>query len=276
MSSYLHVTRRTLVALATFSTAATFGCHSEPSYDTRTAHEWIDSMGSASLRQRVHAANALGRILEISPNSPHVISALITALNDDDPVRMAAAAALSAEGLQAPEAVQGLHRALHDSAHADVRAAAASVLGSVGDVASAGTVAILTEALRDRDARVRAAAAEALGRIGPKAGAGLATLDRLTSDPSPFVRIEAMRASIRAGGSRQRALPMLHVMLKDTSPDVRAQAIYSVAEFGSAASPLIPELVAGLADPAAVVRRAAAYALRVVDPTTPSASPNSH
>lgn len=270
----LDATRRTLLALVTVSTSATIACHSEPSYDTRTAHEWIDSMGSVSLRERVHAANALGRILEISPNSPHVIQALITALNDEDPVRMAAAAALSAEGLQAPGALQGLHRALHDSAHADVRAAAASVLGSVGGDVSAGTVALLTEALHDGDARVRASAAEALGRIGPGAERALTALDGLTSDPSPFVRIEAMQASIRVSRSQQRALPMLHAMMKDTSPDVRAQAMYSVAEFGPAASVFVPELVAGLADSAAVVRRAATYALPIVGPNTLAASPN--
>lgn len=274
MSSSLPVTRLTLWALVTYSAAATFGCHSEPSYDTRTAHEWIDSMGSVSLRERVHAANALGRILEISPNSPHVIQALITALYDEDPVRMAAAAALSAEGLQAPGALQGLHRALHDSAHADVRAAAASVLGSVGGDANAGTVAVLTEALRDGDARVRASAAEALGGIGPRAAEALTALDGLTSDPSPFVRIGAMQAFIRVSRSQQRALPMLHAMMKDASPDVRAQAMYSVAEFGSGASVLVPELVARLADSAAVVRRAATYALRMVGPNTPSASLN--
>ena len=270
------MTGRTLLALVAFAASATFGCHSEPSYDTLTAHEWIDSMGSASLRERVHAANALGRILEISPDSPHVIQALITALNDEDPVRMAAAAALSAEGLQAPGALQGLHRALHDSAHADVRVAAASVLGSVGDDASAGTVAILTEALRDEDARVRAAAAEALGRIGPKAVAGLTTLDGLMSDPASFVRIEVMRASLRISRAQQRILPMLQLMMKDPSPDVRAQAMYSVAEIGSEASALVPALVAGLTDSADVVRRAATYALRVVDPNTPPPSPNSH
>lgn len=267
---------RTLFALVTCTTAATFGCHSEPSYDTLAAHEWIDSMRSVSLRERVHAANALGRILEISPSSPHVIEALITALSDEDPVRMAAAAALSAEGLQAAGALQGVHRALHDSAHAEVRAAAASVLGSIGDDANAATIAILTEALGDVDPRVRAAAAGALGRVGPKALRGLATLEGLTSDPFSFVKIEAMRASIRIRRSEQVASGMLRTMMKDSSPDVRAQAMYSAGELGSAASVLVPELIAGLADSVAAVRRAATNALRVVGPSAVAATPRSH
>ncbi|MCB9436101.1 MAG: HEAT repeat domain-containing protein [Anaerolineales bacterium] len=63
---------------------------------------------------------------------------------------------------QYQDIVQHLRDALKDG-EAEVRAAAAKALGSIGDTR---TIEDLKEALKDESAEVRAAAVEALGKIG--------------------------------------------------------------------------------------------------------------
>lgn len=116
---------------------------------------------------QVRAAGALGKVLEIRPDYPKVVTALAVAVGDtSDEVRIAAASALSAEGVDPLAAVAGLHAILHDSAHANVRASIVLIIGRMGSKRARALLPSLREASNDPDARVRAPAVEAIGTIG--------------------------------------------------------------------------------------------------------------
>lgn len=135
-------------------TLVLMGCNSEIGYGGRSSRDWIRSLSDSSARNRTLAADALGKILEIQPQSPRVVQALIGALADSvDEVGMAAATALVAKGVRAEGAIPGVHAALHDSARAQVRSHAAMILGSLGTNAGEGAVPALIEALDDPDPR---------------------------------------------------------------------------------------------------------------------------
>jgi hypothetical protein len=87
-----------------------------------------------------------------------------------------------------PTAVEPLTQALRDR-DADVRQAAASVLGEIGDKRA---VASLIQALKDKDGRVHAAAATALGKIGDTQA--IEPLNAALKDESDSVRSAAAQA----------------------------------------------------------------------------------
>jgi len=112
---------------------------------------------------------------------------------------------------------------------APVRAAAAEALGRVGDRRA---LSFLSQGLQDPDERVRFASALALGRID--SDANVARLERaLRKDPSWWVRYAAAGAMGGTGkgftaGWLERALG------EDPSWQVRFQAVWALGELGTA------------------------------------------
>jgi ribonuclease D len=123
-------------------------CAGDVRYHGRASSEWIRQLDSENRTLRVAAIEALGKILEINPKSQKVVDALTAAVTDtSDDVRLAAATALTAEGVDSRGAVAGFHRALHDSAHADVRASMALIIGALGSKRARVLVPFLSESL---------------------------------------------------------------------------------------------------------------------------------
>lgn len=140
-------------------------------------------LGDASWRVR---SVAVERIVTTGP-AAEVLPCLLAALSGgaDVGARDAAAAALTRLG--APALLPLLGRL--DGPDADLRQAAAHVLGAIGDRRA---VAPLAARLADADPNVRVAAAESLGKIGgPEAGATL--LAALDSDEQ-LLRLNALEA----------------------------------------------------------------------------------
>lgn len=136
-----------------------------------------------------------------------------------------------------------------------VRAAAATVLGKMGDPAAADR--LLVALRKDPSAEVRAAAAEALGALRQPA-AGEALVEAL-EDPAPEVRRAAVLAVAQlkwasAGAGLARRLGV------DQDAQVREHAAYALGELGG--SPWVDILAGALArDPSSRVRLNAADAL---------------
>lgn len=240
-------------------------CSSDPGHGGRSSQEWIRSLGDSSVATRVTAADALGRILRIQPKSPDVVRALIRALGDtDDQVRRAAASALTAEGVRAEGAITGLHEALHDSAHAEMRYAAALVLGRLGSSAGRGTVEALAESIEDPDPRVRAAAMEALGKMGLESAPTVDAVQARTRDADPEVRLKAFETLLRIRDPDTAAVNVLRTGLSDSVSSVRSGVAHLLAGLRERAAPATPELIERLGDPEPSVRLAAALALGTI------------
>lgn len=271
--SWRRLSTTTLAALPVW-VLLTVACNSDPGHGGRSSQEWIRSLGDSSAAGRVAAADALGRILRIQPESPHVVRALLRALGDkDDQVRMAAATALTADGVQVEGAITGLHEALHDSAHAEMRYYAALVLGRLGSAAGRGTVEALTESLEDPDPRVRSAAMEALGRVGLKSGSAVDAVRARARDVDPEVRLKAFETLLRIRDPDTAAVNLLRTGLRDPASSVRSGVAYLLSGLRTRAALATPELVVLLDDSEPGVRSAAALALGAMGPAACSALP---
>jgi len=254
--------RRVRCILAALCAAVVLvGCESDPSYDGRPSTEWISMLDSSNAADRAKAARSLGQILAIHPRSPAVTNALVGALADSvDQVRLAAAYALAMDGVRLKGAVPGVVAALEDTAHADVRAQAALILGAFGSVAREAVLP-LTAALNDPDASVRANALQALGRIGASATESGPSIVPLLHDQADYVRLSAVQALLKIRPGAEIAVPAFRDALDDSSSSVRAAAAYSLGDLGPAAAPTVAELALRIGDREPAVRGAAAFAL---------------
>jgi HEAT repeat protein len=154
-----------------------------------------------------------------------------------------------------PDAVAPLGARL-EAAAPEVRAAAAAVLGRLGD---RHATPALQRALDDADAEVVAAVAGALGALN--AAAALDALFGLFAHESATVRRAAIGAlnSIGADGTAQRA----KADISAANPHVRECAIRVAGYFGF--PECVPAIVSALRDPDEDVRRAAIEQLPVLD-----------
>ncbi len=260
------------VAIAIVVAAMPVGCSADPGYDGRSSADWIRQLSGADPLDRERAALALRNVLEIQPDAPRVVDALIRALRDTvDAVRETAGVALSAPGVDVREAMPVVVELLADSAHPHTREHGAMIIGAFGSRA-APAVPALARALEDPVPEVRAAAAEAIGRIGPSGVGAAATLGRHIRDPSPSVRLKIVEATLNVRPPSGIALPVLTTALRDETPTVRAAAAYAIGgltitdgrpDIARTAELLavVPDLLASLADTNASVRAAAAFAL---------------
>ena len=268
------MSRARLRAVFLVAVAILASCQNDPGYGGRSSREWIRSLGDSSAAQRVAAADALGRVLRIQPESPRVVKALIGALGDEnDAVRMAAASALTAQGVRAEGAINGLHAALHDSAHSEMRYYAALVLGRLGTAAGAGTAEALAESLDDPDPRVRAVALDALGKLGLGASPAVDAILARTHDKEPGVRLKAFETLMRVQDPDTAMVNLLGSALADSTSSVRSGVAYLLAGLRARAAAAAPALAALLRDPDTEVRSAAAFALGEIGPAACAALP---
>ena len=269
--AYLGTRTLALVACAVWLGALS-ACQRDQTYKGRSTREWSRILDDPASVDRVTAADALGQILRRrqGPSSTEAIDALLRALRDSsDDVRVAAMAALSTEGVPPEALVPGVHEALHDTAHADVREFAARVLGTFGASRGQSAVDALAEALSDPSSGVRATAAEGLGRVGPAAVSAVPALMTAASNADTRTRLAAVEALGRVRSSPDVSIPALKRALSDTVAGIRAAAASSLGAFGARAASLAGELVRLLNDPSTGVRQSSAYALGELGVATP-------
>lgn len=119
------------------------------------------------------------------------VPALIQALEDGEPrVRAFAALALAKIAPSSEPVRAALHLRLATDSEGIVRSSAAA---SLGEIANAGSVLVLTKALSDPDSRTRLESVRALAAIDPSATRRAAPdVKRRTKDSDPQVRAEAV------------------------------------------------------------------------------------
>ena len=250
------------------------GCGSDPGYAGRSSREWIVDLESGDTRAKVDASRALGKVLKVRPDFPMVVDALANALRDtSDAVRVAAASALAAEGVDPLAAVDGLHDVLHDSAHADVRASVALIIGTLGPRRGIRLLPFLKEALDDPDAEVRAAVVEAIGALGSAATGEAESIIPLASDSMPQVRQAVVRTLLNLRADAEVTLPVAIPALSDAEPSVRASAALALGALGPQAAPAVPQLITALTDSDSNVVQAALFAITTIGPPARPALP---
>ena len=259
---------------------------SDPGFEGRPSEHWIAQLSYTSSMERAAAANALGGVLRLNPKYSPALDALIRALADTaDAVRVAAAAALAREGVRAPGAVPGLITVLGDSAHPEVRAHGARVLGTVlaqlaqrrrrggaadDTVAMRAGIEALVSAAADSDVRVRVAVARGLGGLGP-AGVTVSPRVRLilaafAESPVADLRAAGLQGLVNSGAPATLVVPAARSALGDSASSVRLTAARALERFGAEAKAAIPELVRTLSDQNAFVRSASASAIGEIGP----------
>ncbi|MEO7682754.1 MAG: HEAT repeat domain-containing protein [Gemmatimonadaceae bacterium] len=260
-----------LAATILFSFVA---CRADVGYAGRSRGEWISELESPDTETRLHAADALGKILEIQPQSHDVVDALSRALRDtSDEVRLAAATALTREGVDILGALEGFHAILHDSAHADVRAVMALIVGSLGRQRGKLLIPVLREALYDADPEVRATAVESLAMVDQGANEIRLEIARLANDPSPRVRLQVVQAMLNLRADAALTLRVVRPALRDSVSSIRSAAGFTVGALGPAGLPALPEIIRLLHDTDPLVRTAAAFAIGAMGPPARGALP---
>ena len=221
---------------------AALACTSDPGHDGRSSAAWMDDLRTGDTRIKLQAAEALREVLKIRPDYPEVVRALVTALRDSsDAVRIAAASALTAEGVETVTAIDGLHEVMHDSAHADVRASVLLIISRLSPQRAIALLPYLCEVLEDPSARVRTAAVGAIGAMANHAT--LLTVSRnLLSDSSAAVRAAAVDALRSMGAAAAPAVGNLVTALSDPDRVVARSAVLAIVAMGSAGKPAIPAL----------------------------------
>ena len=275
------------LVMALLAGAALASCgESDPGYNGRQSADWIRQLDDPDPSERAFAVSALGNVVRLNPSYSPAVHALIGALGDTvDAVRVAAASALAREGVRAPDAVPGLIGVLGDSAHAEVRAHGARVLGAVlsqfgarrrrsdsaaDSIALAKGVEALVSATADRDPRVRIAAAQGLGRLGPTGAAASPrvrpTLAALATSADAELRVAALEGYVNSGTAPALAVRFARSALADSQPAVRLAAVRVLEQLGPSAKAAIPDLVRTLSDANAFIRSASASAIGEIGP----------
>ena len=260
-------------AIASLSIAS--ACGSDPGYGGRSSADWIIQLDSGNTPSRADAAHALGKVLGSRPDYPMVVTALVGALSDtSDVVRIAAASALTAEGVDIRAAIDGLHKVMHDSVHADVRASVVLIVSSLGPKRASALLPYLCEMLDDPSPRVRAAAVRAIGHIGPAALPEVVEISRMMRDSSADVRESVLGALVNLGASGDVLLPLARSALKDGAATVRSSAADALRYLAPASAPAAEDLAVALRDPNENVVRSAVVALGSIGPAARKAVPS--
>ncbi|GAB4449831.1 MAG: hypothetical protein OHK0015_55130 [Chloroflexi bacterium OHK40] len=245
--------------------------------DPLAREDLAHALGDLDAEVRHHAARALATL-----GDARAVPQLLAALRrTETAVRRECALLLGR--LKAPLVSRSLASLLASDPVADVRAAAATALGTCGDPSA---TAPLIAVLLDNHARVRAAAAAALGTIGdttalgplidtlthdmlPVAGATARALARF-GDPAlqPLIALlradtaTAARAALALGYlGDPRALPALTDLLDEASEPL-APALHDALR--ALGDPALSALVSALSAPSKAMRRGAAEALGAI------------
>ena len=216
-------------------------------WDWMRAAEWSEPAGRGSRQvgsrfweqgteaERLRAAYALAsRGAEAVPRLVAALRRQAAALRQPNleadhtnPSQLDAVFGLSAVGAPAVPAAAAL---LDDEAWW-VRAAAADVLGDMGETARA-TVPQLTGALSDESVWVRRNAVEALGYLGSAASTAVPALGRCLSDADSRVRHNAALTLARLGPAAAAAIPALRRATADEEPYTRVNAAVALERIG--------------------------------------------
>jgi HEAT repeat protein len=195
----------------------------------------VKALDSKQPRQRVEAAEALGRI---GPEAEAAVPALIGLTQTAPPgPRAAAARALGRIGSADRKTLDALQKSLRDS-DAVVRREAALALQRLGPRA-ASLAAPLSEALRDSDRPTRRAAAAALARIGTPA---VKPLLALLNDSDDLIRRQAL--DCLTAQAPEDALAALIGIARDPHDVLRPRAVEALASFGRPAATTLAALLA--------------------------------
>lgn len=249
-------------------------CTSDPGYKGKSSDAMIAELKEGNRSIRIDAAFGLKKVLEIRPDYPEVVSALAGALQDtSDAVRLAAAHALTVPGVDIQPALDGIHAAIHDTAHAETRRTIAMTIGTLGPDRATPLIPALIEALGDPSAEVRKAAVESLGMLGSITGRELPALSNLAVDSSPDVRRAVFHSLINLHSKPEAVLQVARRGVFDPSSGVREAAVLLLATFGVNASAALPELERALADQDARVVLAALFAIEAMGVTARSVQP---
>ncbi|MDD1728823.1 MAG: HEAT repeat domain-containing protein [Methanospirillum sp.] len=178
----------------------------------------ISALKSPDEHDREEAVDALSGL-----SDERAILPLIRSLQDESPyVRRAAAEALGKSSSHKP--VKSLIQVLTDQDRY-VREAAAEALGHLGNYA----IPDLLKNLGNEDWRIRIGSVIAL-RVSSGSLPSLDPVILVLSDPSPYVRREAVKTLGRIGD--QSVVPYLVQATKDNDPGVRLRAVRAVAKLG--------------------------------------------
>lgn len=230
--------------------ALVVGCNSEPGYGDRNSNELIAALKNGTTGEKVGAAEALGRILRVKPSYPKVVKALASAVRDtSDVVRLAAASALSAEGVDKFAALSGLHEMFHDTAHPDVRASVTQLIARLGAERARPLLPSIRQALDDLNPKVRVAALESIAIMGSANSGDAQLVARLAEDSVPAVRMAAFRALAALRPPASLLLPVTSRGLEDRAPEVRSSAALAICSLGQDALPALDNLIVHLDDP---------------------------
>ena len=198
--------------------------------------KWEQVLGEGTEAERLRAAYALAsRGAEAVPRLVAALRRQAAALRQPNleadhtnPSQLDAVFGLSAVGAFAVPAVVAL---LDDEAWW-VRAAAADVLGDMGETARE-TAPRLTASLSDESAWVRRNAVEALGYLGPAASIAVPALGRCLSDTDSRVRHNAALTLARLGPAAAAAIPALRRATADEEPYTRVNAAVALERIGA-------------------------------------------
>lgn len=234
---------------------------------------------------------------EPQPSQTDVNAAREHLRNGDEPVRIAAAQALAAQGPTAAEAVDALLQALDDP-QPDVREAATEALGAIGPAAKAALprlwtqlkdekqgwlayvagpalaqiagpeiVPQLTELLGNPNPVLQSAAANGLHTLGPAARGAMPTVVAgLAPNYSPQSHKAMIWVIMAIGPEAKEAVPGLLPILDSDSFHMQYWAQRALAAIGPAAKPAVPKLIELLAKGVVSVRRHSAIALGAIGP----------
>lgn len=238
------------------------GCDSDPGYGGRNSSDWIEQLHSPDPKLRRTAAEALEKVLQVNPDSRKVVDALTLAIRDtSDEVRLAAADALTTEGVNPARALAGFHAAMHDSAHPAMRAATTALIGTLGHKRGRILIPHVLEVLNDADASVRTAAIESLGMLGPDSLIDPRSIASKILDPDPVVRRSVLPTLVSLHAAPSVVVSAARTALRDSSASVRMAGAYTFASLNAEAAPALTQLRAALRDADPLVRMGAANAI---------------
>lgn len=169
-------------------------------------------------------------------------NALTRALADDDNyVRIHAAAALGHLGVKTPEAIRQITELLSKDKDSDVWQYAAVALGKIagGDTPGVDMKTLAKDLCHD-SVQVRARAAAVLGAVRSSAdvAAAVAALRGALADPSTDVRRIAINALSRLG---KPAMPVLIDFVAASKDDLAFDAVHALVSIGGPAIPVLIE-----------------------------------
>jgi len=179
---------------------------------------------------RNSAVMALGKMAKDGNLDAKYLDQVIKLFNDID-VRVAASAMLAATDMGGnPEVTKLLTQKLK-SQHPVVRSAAATSVGTMGQLGS-GTLEALLKCFGDRSPQVRVAAVSAMAKLGRRGECYAADVARTMFDRDATVRLTALETLPKMGARGAAFVEDMVDALQDPEPEVREAAVKALGSLG--------------------------------------------